>query len=195
MSETTKRLASEAKNRMYEERPEVIEKIRNTVQARFENDPDYRSRVSRGVLEAYERDPSIKTRLSGISKQLWQDPDYRARTREARAAIHINNPELALEQQERARQYYCEHPERKAAISAQMSRYLMTPVGRKFAESDSRPKPVRCVETGEEYPSQSAAEKATGFTGIHKVCGGFQRVSGGYHWEFVLEKDRVAVRK
>ena len=70
MSETTKRIAGEAKNRLYKERPEVIEKIRNTVKAAYENDPDYRSRVGRGVLKAYERDPSIKTKLSGISKQL-----------------------------------------------------------------------------------------------------------------------------
>ena len=185
MSEITKKLASEAKNRLYEERPEVIEKIRNTVQARFENDPDYRSRVSRGVLKAFERDPSIKTRLSERSKQLWQDPDYRRRSIEGRAAVNVGNTALSARMQETTRLYFREHPEAGAAVSDFMSAYLLTPEGRKFVESDSHPKPVRCVETGEVYPSQRAAERATGFCTIHKVCAGRTRTSGGYHWEYV----------
>ena len=83
------------------------------------------------------------------------------------------------------RQYHREHPEAGAAASAFMSAYLLTPEGRKFVESDSHPKPVRCVETGEEYPSQRAAEKATGYCSIHKVCAGSHKTCGGYHWEWI----------
>ena len=185
MSEVTKQICRKVKNRLYKERPEVIEKIRNTVKTAYENDPEYRRRVSRGILKAYEDDPTYRDRVSETVRQLWQNPDYRARAVEGMAAIHVDNPELSCKQQERSRRYFREHPERKAAVSAQMSRYLMTPDGRKFVETSGRPKPVRCVETGEVFPSQLAAEKATGFCGIHKVCADRQRTSGGYHWEYI----------
>ena len=185
MSEITKKISRIAKNRLYEEHPELIEKIRDSVKSAYENDPDYRSRVRSGVLAAYERDPARKTRISDIIRLKWQDPDYRWRASEGRAAIHVNNPEMSLEMRERSRQYYREHPEAAAAASAFMSAYLLSPQGRKFAESDSHPKPVRCVETGEIYPSQVAAERATGFCNIHKVCAGQRRTCGGYHWEYV----------
>ena len=79
--------------------------------------------------------------------------------------------------------YYRRHPEARSRIAAQMSEYLRSAEGSKFAECCTRPKPVRCVETGEVYPSQSAAEKATGYYGIHKACSGIQQVCGGCHWE------------
>ncbi|MBR0392726.1 MAG: hypothetical protein IJK38_10440 [Oscillospiraceae bacterium] len=188
MSEITKKISSESKKRLYEEHPELKERIRNSVNSLFENDPDYRERVRKAVLQAYERDPSIKIRLSEISRKLWQDPDYRARSTEGRAAVCVGNTELAAVLQERGRQYHREHPEIGAAASAFMSAYLHSSAGRKFVESDNTPRPVRCVETGEVYPSQRAAEKATGFCSIHKVCAGRKRTCGGYHWEYVEKK-------
>ena len=81
--------------------------------------------------------------------------------------------------------YYRRHPEARRRIAMQVSEYLRSPAGRKFAECCSKPKPVRCVETGEVYPSQKAAEDKTGFCNIHKVCAGKRNVCGGYHWEYV----------
>ena len=81
--------------------------------------------------------------------------------------------------------YYRRHPEARRRIAMQVSEYLRSPAGRKFAECCSKPKPVRCVETGEVYPSQKAAEDKTGFCNIHKVCAGKRTVCGGYHWEYV----------
>ena len=74
-----------------------------------------------------------------------------------------------------------------------MSRYLLSPEGRKFAVYSSRPKAVRCVETGEVYSSAYAAERVTGFASIHKACRGQVRVCGGYHWEYVNPEDRAEV--
>ena len=185
MSEATKQTCREVKNRQYEEHPELIEKIRDGVNAAYENDPVYRERISKGVRAAYERDPAIKMRIGNTVRQLWQDENYRRRATEGRIAFLIKNPELSAEMQRKRKQFYQEHPERRRLISEQMSRYLLSPQGRKFVEADGRPKPVRCVETGEEYPSQRAAEKATGFTGIHKACSGLQTVSGGYHWVYI----------
>ena len=69
-----------------------------------------------------------------------------------------------------------------------MQEYLSKPGNRAFVESDSHAKPVICVKTGEYFPSQQAAERATGFVGIHKACGGKQLTSGGYHWQYAADK-------
>ena len=185
MSEVSKSVCRSVKNRQYAERPELTEKIRSSVNIAYENDPDYRARVGRGVLKAFAEDPAIKKRISNTVKQLWTDPEYRRRATEGRIAACVGNTELSAALQEKEKLYYREHPERRAEISIQMSRYLLSPEGRKFVESDSHPKPVRCVETGTVYPSQKAAERATGNVGIHKACSKKQHTAGGYHWEYV----------
>lgn len=183
MSETTKKLASEAKIRLYAEHPEIREKIRQTVNLTFASDPTYRLRVSKGVLAAYERDPSIKARLSEITKELWTDPDYRERATEGRRKAS-EDPALAERLRAAQKGNYTRDPERKERIRRQMQDYLSRPENRSFVESDSHAKPVICVETGETYPSQQAAERAVGFRGIHKACLGYQRTCGGYHWKY-----------
>ena len=47
-------------------------------------------------------------------------------------------------------------------------------------------KRVRCVETGEVYPSQSEAARQTGMnrSNIAQVCRGERKTVGGFHWEF-----------
>ena len=49
---------------------------------------------------------------------------------------------------------------------------------------------VKCVETGEIYPSIRAAGKAVGmnYYGINLCLLGRQRTCGGYHWERIVEK-------
>ncbi len=184
MSEITKKISSESKNRMYTEKPEVIERIRHTVKEAFANDPDYRKRVGEGVQRAYEQDPSIKERLREKSKELWQDPDFRARCMEARAAVHVNNTALSYSMRKRSKAVYEKEPERREKVRQQMREYLSRPENRAFVDSDSHARPVRCVETGEVFRSQQAAERATGFVSIHKVAGHRRKTSGGYHWEY-----------
>ena len=186
MSKITRQLSRESKNRLYEEHPELKERIRNTVNNLFANDPTYRERVGAGVRTAYEKDPTIKVRLSEISKELWQDPDFRERCSSARRAAS-EDPVLAGRQSTIQKRFYAAHPERKEEISRKMKEYLSKPGNRAFVESCSRAKPVICVETGIFYPSQHAAEKATGFVSIHKVCGGKQLTCGGYHWRYAAD--------
>ena len=107
---------------------------------------------------------------------------YNRMTGGARKGAQAGNETQTLTREIRLA-YYRRHPEARSRIAAQMSEYLRSAEGRKFAECCSKPKPVRCVETGEVYPSQCAAEKATGYYGIHKACSGRQQVCGGYHWE------------
>ena len=183
MSKITRQLSRESKNRLYEEHPEVKARIRNTVNNLFANDPTYRERVSKGVLAAYEKDPTIKERLSEISRELWQDPEYRERCSACRRAAS-ENPDLAEKQRAVQKRFFQEHPERKEEISRKMKEYLSKPGNRAFVESDRHAKPVICVETGEYFPSQLAAEKATGYSGIHKACKGQKYTSGGYHWKY-----------
>ena len=50
-------------------------------------------------------------------------------------------------------------------------------------------KPVRCIETGIEYPSGAEAHRQTGICSrtIQEVCkhNGYYKTAGGFHWEFV----------
>ena len=189
MSEVTKKLSREAKNRLYDEHPEIREKIRNTVKNAFASDPTYRERISKGVLSAYENNPAIRSKLREKTKQLWNDPKFRERCTAGRREVCEMNFDLAHHTRAVHRQYYASHPERREEISRQMRVYLSDPANRAFVDADPRSKPVVCVETGVVYPSQLAAEKATGFTGIHKVCRGRQYTAGGYHWRYATEKE------
>ena len=51
-------------------------------------------------------------------------------------------------------------------------------------------KPVRCIETGEEFESLSDAQRKTGILGetISRCCRGKQKTASGYHWEFIEEE-------
>ena len=189
MSEVTKKVASESKNRLYQEHPEIKDKIRNTVHSLFENDPTYRSRVGEGVKAAYEKDPTIKKRLSEISKGLWKDPDFRERTT-AGLIKAKENPELSLRLRASRERMFAKHPEKREEISRQMKEYLSDPENRAFFKAGNRPKPVVCLESGAYYPSQSAAERATGFQNIHKVCAGRYLTAGGCHWRYA-EPDEI----
>ena len=94
---------------------------------------------------------------------------------EARAAAWVGNTDLAERSRASRKRFYAEHPDRREEARRRMREFLSRPENRTFVEADRRAKPVRCVETGEVYRSQRAAEKATGFCGIHKVCRGRQR--------------------
>ena len=182
MSEVTKKISSASKNRLYEEKPEVIEKIRHTVNTMFAEDPSYRERVRKGVRKAYEEDPTIRIRLREAAIREWNDPAQRKKMTETRAAACVGNTDLAERSRASQKRFYAENPDRREEVRQRMQEYLSRPENRAFVEADRRAKPVRCVETGEVFRSQRAAEKAIGFCGIHKVCRGWQRTCGGYHW-------------
>ena len=113
------------------------------------------------------------------------DPDYRERVKKGIRSSHENNPEYREKLSLSLKKYYAENPEKKEEIRRRMSEYLSKPENRAFVESDTRAKPVICVETGVIYPSQLAAERATGYHGIHHVCHGQRMTAGGYHWRNV----------
>ena len=145
--------------------------------------------IAKGVLSAYENNPAIRFKLREKTKQLWSDPSFREKCSAGRREVCEMNFDLAHHTRAVHRQYYASHPERREEISRQMRVYLSDPANRAFVDADPRGKPVVCVETGVVYPSQLAAEKATGFTGIHKVCRGRQYTAGGYHWRYATEKE------
>ena len=60
--------------------------------------------------------------------------------------------------------------------------------GRKKPENGgSPPKPVRCVETGIEYPSLAEAARQTKscMSKIGAVCNGHRKTTNGLHWEYI----------
>lgn len=58
----------------------------------------------------------------------------------------------------------------------------------KMRNNNHRKKPIRCVETGEEYVSSCEAGRVTGFDSSHIIacCNGKQKTAYGYHWEFIV---------
>lgn len=52
----------------------------------------------------------------------------------------------------------------------------------------AKPKPVRCMESDEIFPSANAAARAKGLfqQNILKCCYGKRNTTGGCHWEFIL---------
>ena len=55
--------------------------------------------------------------------------------------------------------------------------------------------PVRCIETGEIYPSLREAERETGAKNIFWCCIGKRHTSGGLHWEYAGNIRRVDNKK
>ena len=188
LTKETKRSFSRCKKQLYAERPELKEKIRNAMNSLYEKDPSFRERVSLGFLAAYEKDPKLKDRLRENTKELWKNPNYREKTTKGRIVFCESNAAYSLKQRRIQKEYLQANPEIREEARQRMREYLSKPENRVFVESDSRAKPVICVETGEWFPSQNAAEKATGFCSIHKVCKGQRNVCGGYHWRYAKEK-------
>ena len=184
----------ETKIKLYEEHPEVKDKIRDTVNGLFESDPTYRERISKGVLAAMEKNPDLRRQLSENARELWRDVKYREKVC-ANMVRARENPEFARQESKRRKAYFDAHPEEKEAIRCRMKEYLANPENKSFLNSDHRAKPVICVETGEYYPSQMAAEKATGYTGVHRVCGGTRNVCGGYHWRYATDEEKQAMEQ
>ena len=89
---------------------------------------------------------------------------------------------------ERIKRTYEERPELRELVREQMKKRSAAGKNRAFLESCHKAKPVVCVETGEVFPSASAAEKGTGFAGVHKACSGKQFLSGGYHWRWAEKR-------
>ena len=172
MCETTKMLNRLSKNRQYEMDPGLRERVKNGVREAYRKDPSYRVRIIEGHRRAYSEDPDLRERVrKGVLKAYENDPNYWKKVSSSK------------------KRFYAERPEKRENISRGMREYLSKPENRAFINSDSRPKPVICVETGEYYPSQRAAEKATGLCGIHKVCAGKKLTSGGFHWRYAEKAD------
>lgn len=55
--------------------------------------------------------------------------------------------------------------------------------------------PVKCLETGEIFPSLMEAERKTGAKNIFWCCKGKRNTSGGFHWEYAGNVRRIDNRK
>ena len=119
-----------------------------------------------------------------IEKNYAKDPDYRKRVSEGVLRAYENDPSYPQRRSESLRMLYREEPERREQARRMMREYLSHPENKAFPYSDTHPRPVRCVETGEIFPSQKAAERKTGYSGVHKACAGSRKTCGGFHWEY-----------
>ena len=122
-------------------------------------------------------------------KQYAENPEMREVCRKC-ANIGWSDPDYVKQNQATRRQIYKEQPERRQAISDFMKEYLSHPENRAFVDAEVKAKPVMCVETGECFPSQCAAEKASGFYNVHKACAGRFKTCGGFHWRYLTEEEK-----
>ena len=104
-----------------------------------------------------------------------------------RLILYYSQPANAKRSQAVVKKAYEERPELREMVREQMKKRSAAGKNIAFLESCHKAKPVVCVETGEMFPSARAAERATGFAGIHKVCSGVRSLSGGYHWKWISQ--------
>ena len=66
----------------------------------------------------------------------------------------------------------------------------------KYMNHESTSKPVRCIETGEIFPSCSEAERKMNLSvsGVNKVVNGVNLSVGGYSFEFVNEESKTRTK-
>lgn len=123
--------------------------------------PAGRARASRAVKAAYANDPEYRRIMKDYTrKEFTEHPETLQKSRESHKKMW--NDEYRQKKSESTRKYLATH------------------------EHSWEAKAVICVETGEVFPSQSAAERATGVNpgGISGVCRGLLHTAGGLHWEF-----------
>lgn len=53
--------------------------------------------------------------------------------------------------------------------------------------TESKSKPIKCLETGVVYPSATEAARQTNInqSSISQCCNGKQEIAGGYHWGYL----------
>ena len=132
----------------------------------FRMSEDTRALCSRNAKKRFAEDPSCREKVRKCTLEAYKNPEYVRKLSEIK------------------KRFFAEHPEKRAEKSRQMKAFFSRPENRCIFGPSTRPKPVICVETGEMYPSQRAAEKTTGFKSIHLVCSGRLLTSGGFHWRY-----------
>ena len=149
--------------------------------------------VLESVLISLHRtlDPRCGYNRAEFGTKGWQPTDeQRAMLSEKKKAYLQAHPEAAAAFTE-ARRGVSPPEEVREKISAALSGVPKTEAHKKNISLGiaraGRSRPVRCAETGEEYPSAWEAKKLTGVSdaGIGRCCRGEQKTAGGFHWEYV----------
>ena len=85
------------------------------------------------------------------------------------------------------RSSYSEETRKKISEAAKKRHRPCTPETREKLIAKAKGKPVRNIDTGEEYASAREATRVTGINNrkISAVCHGRKKHAGGYRWEFI----------
>ena len=154
------------------------------------NDKKGYNGVTGGARKGAKMSESSKALNSATNKKLFAEHPEMREINRRNANIGWSDPDYVELNRKLRKQMYREQPERRKAISDFMKEYLSHPENRAFTECDRRARPVMCIETGECYPSQSAAERASGFYNVHKACSGRFKTCGGLHWRYLTEEEK-----
>jgi hypothetical protein len=154
--------------------------------------------------------PEARAAQAERTRARWASPEARAAMTERLRAAYAS-PEVRAAQAERTRaqfaspearaahrfgvRAYFARPEGQAAHAERVRSWLARPEVRAEHAERARArfsKPVRCLDTGEVFPSASEAARAARERGhrahggaVARVCRGRSKTAGGLRWEFV----------
>ena len=134
-------------------------------------------------------------RTGGSNKGSKLNENAKEKMRQTASQKYERSPELRKAMSDGKKRWYEENPESKKHLSDVMKSRSAEGKNDAFIYSDSRPKPVQCIETGVVYSSQREAFRMTGINHIHNVCIGTQIHAGGYHWRYVKQGENSAAKQ
>ncbi len=122
-----------------------------------------------------EKTEEFRQRQSAKVKELWQNPEYRARMSEA----HKGKKQSA-ETIELRRKSLIGHPVSEKTIQKLRERTLGNAI---------RARAVLCIETGEEFSTIKDAAAWAGIAppNLNRHLRGGRKSAGGYHWQYIKE--------
>lgn len=171
---------------------------------KWREDPEWRRKQSEGARRALtetHKNPEFaaahKVRAAARLEALVNTPEGKIKAAEARRAKYANDPEAVMRRRENMRRISAEarnDPEIQARVR-QASRERMKAMRADPAmrakldamNSARTSKRVRCIETGQEFPSAKAAGQSVGLSCGRKVSSaalGKTPKAGGFTWEY-----------
>ena len=169
------------KNEHYAAHPETKKKLSDAIKSKYANDPEYKQRVYEATRAAIGSDPTINARISASLKETYRrHPELIENMREKKAQRFAGNPEASKKTGAALRAVFAD-PAYSKKHSERLRAYYA-----KGNKPQTKRRPCRCIETGNRYPSLTAAQKDVGVdhASICRCCKGLYNTAGGYHWQF-----------
>ena len=125
ISDLTRKKQSESRKRLYQEHPEIIQKMKETKKRLFKEHPETRERISESKKRLFKEHPKTRERMSEAQKRLHKEhPELRERMSESRKRLYQEHPEIIQKMKETKKRLYQEHPELREKLRKVRIAYL-----------------------------------------------------------------------